>query len=441
MRRKVQPRIFRSTHGPASHQPSLPIVDTLLNHFIPSPTQTTLIRIMSPSPISPSTVHVLLNYILPPSQIDQPLPPYLLSKDLLQRHHFLSILPDAPDEYLCWPTSSPDAASKAIQLLESLPTPLDDEPPSSYPTQYQADGEHTYAHVNLTSTGDDGVRLVFQWDYLHGWKYHNLGLMPFPAGTQSSLLETLAKAPVVEEIHVSTDHNHYGFDSHSDGSDDDDYWNAYGSHDDHADSPAGYDFLQSKDAAANTEDAYWAQYSSVHGTADSTRPSPLPLHRRKPHALEQMPSDPDSPHPLPVPVRGFSENASEDALPIAPSIYSSRSLHIARSPWDPASPETLARLLSTISPRLSPRLESAELLEDSDPDADSISPPTDSSTETQTEMTVHPRRISESQAHDADEGLMVSIRGLYSLWKASRGNDDDKVDKAAFMRIVAEVIE
>lgn len=220
---------------------------------------------MAPAPLSPSTVHIALQYIAPPSQLDQPLPPYLLSKPLLQRHHFLQIPPDDPAQYLCWPA---DTSAKAIDLLEALPLPVDDDSPQAYSVQYTSDPEHTYAHVALMPGEQDGVRLVFQWDEPDGWKFHDTKLMPFPQGSKALLSDVLA-TPVPNTITpqsntVPSEYNMDPFGEQNESSDDDDYWNAYGAND--SDDPVPQNALSaSKDISGDSEDAYWARYSSVHG--------------------------------------------------------------------------------------------------------------------------------------------------------------------------------
>ncbi|KAK7694625.1 hypothetical protein QCA50_001812 [Cerrena zonata] len=281
---------------------------------------------MSPTPISPSTVQVTLQYISPPSQLDQPLPPYLLSKSLLQRHHFLSIAPDDPQEYLCWPTSR-EQAPKAIELLDAIPVPASDDAPRNFPVHYSFDGEYIYAHADVSHDNAPGARLVFQWDEDDGWKYHDAGVMPFPPNSQASLLDALENKPSVFQ---PTAPNPLAVDSFN--SDDDDYWNAYGSQD--ALDESEKDPISLHSDAVGTEDAYWAQYASVHGTADSTRPSPLPVHRRKPQHFEL--TDPDSPNPLPV--RIGTDDPAENASPLP--VAATRIL-TADSRWGPASPRTL----------------------------------------------------------------------------------------------------
>ncbi|KAH8102638.1 hypothetical protein BXZ70DRAFT_1070881 [Cristinia sonorae] len=391
---------------------------------------------MSPTPISPNTVHVLLQYISPPSQLSLPLPPYLLSKPLLQRHHFLDISPSDPHEYLCWPAPLADSL-KAIHLLESLPRPLDDDEPIAYPVQYTSDDEHTSAHVHITPSGEGGIRLVFQWDENDGWKFHDAKLMPFPTNSTTSLLEALGAHSSPMRIAVPeypADWNPYGFECEENDSDDDDYWNAYGAQDSAVISPGPLP-LSAKQHEAATEDAYWAQYSSVHGTADSTRPSPRPLQRRHYPTLDEGMDHPDSPHPLPVPVRIGDEDTNQEALPIP---HLSLSQATARAPWDPASPQTLARLLADISPRPSPGIMqtddeassptfessgSDELQTPSPPNGlglvedghSLVSPIAEDDAEVQTQ------EVDEAQTGEWDEtdyALQDSIRGLYALWKA-----------------------
>lgn len=215
-----------------------------------------------PTPIPLSAVHVILQYISPPSQLTQPIPPYLISRDLLQRHHFLQISYDNPEEYLCWPSSA-KSKSQAVDLLESLPTPAHDQL-TDYPIQYTSDGEHTYAHVGLSSTSDSGVRIIFQWND-DGWKYHDTDVLPFPLDSRSTvdsdstLVEPKIRPDAIQITYSSGDLGELV----EDLSDDDDYWNAYGAND-HADE--SFDRASSKrETVGGTEDAYWARYSSVHG--------------------------------------------------------------------------------------------------------------------------------------------------------------------------------
>lgn len=185
----------------------------------------------------------------------------VLAKPLLQRHHFLQISPEEASQYLCWPS---DTSAKAVDLLESLPRSADDEP-QTYPVQYTSDSEQTCAHVALAQPGGDTIRLVFQWDEQDGWKFHDTKLMPFPQESKASLNEALASPePALGVPTVAAAVPEYGFNEQSEGSDDDDYWNAYGADD--SDDPSAHGGLSaSKDIASDGEDAYWARYASVQG--------------------------------------------------------------------------------------------------------------------------------------------------------------------------------
>lgn len=107
--------------------------------------------------------------------------------------------------------------------------------------------------------------MLFLWDDIHGWKYHDLRLMPFPSPSFSTPQESLANdsacgasPPRLPSHDLVAEADHI-----SSGSDDS-YWDAYGA--------AGHDLIsplslqdESKLDAARGEDAYWAQYASVQG--------------------------------------------------------------------------------------------------------------------------------------------------------------------------------
>lgn len=218
---------------------------------------------MDPEPISPLAINLVLQYILPPSQLSEPLPKHLTSNPLLQRHHFLSISPTDPLEYLCWPSQN---RSRAFELLEEFSThKMEDDAAQEREIQYTSDAEHTYAHVNPVKD----LRMVFQWDGEgeDGWKYHDTTIMPFPPGSDASLANVLAQASAEPS---SSDRSYLGSSStgHAFGvieeeepASDDDYWNAYGAQDD-GETPVMH---EPRPTVPDSEDAYWAQYSSVQG--------------------------------------------------------------------------------------------------------------------------------------------------------------------------------
>ncbi|KAG6879281.1 hypothetical protein C0992_003885 [Termitomyces sp. T32_za158] len=185
----------------------------------------------TPEPLPQTLVALVLEYIAPTSLL-APLPAHLVSPLLAQRHRFLHISPDQPAEYLAWPSDhQPDAQQTAIDLLQSLHTPLHHP---VYTVRYTSDAESSFAHVPISTPKPPGLRLVFQWDQ-DAWKFHNLALMPFPPDTHDSVHDVLSRP-----------------------SDSDSYWDAYAHSDDQEDV---------------TEDAYWAQYSTVYGPSHSFSPS------------------------------------------------------------------------------------------------------------------------------------------------------------------------
>ena len=191
------------------------------------------------------TVRALLDYVCP---LTGAVPPHLLSRPLLQRHHFLALSPENLAEYLAWPSAH---QSRAVHLLQSLPVP---PPDSSISVNYSADsaGENLCAHARITPD----LRLTFLWDDSAGWLYHNVALMPFPPDSHPSFESAYAiYAPEdflpepAYTLNVSHD-------------DDDSYWDAYAGSDHDDRPPASTNAL---DPNPNSEDAYWAQYSAVQG--------------------------------------------------------------------------------------------------------------------------------------------------------------------------------
>lgn len=211
--------------------------------------------------ISPGTVQTVLNYLCP---LSEPLPPHLLSSSLLKRHHFLQITIDDAQNYLCWPAHQ---SHLALSLLEALPHDFGNNfhlRDDLFSVRYSADPESLFAHIRIIAGAlhlSPDLRLVFIWE-TNSWRYHNLALMPFPPTSHSSLSDALAAfSPEDFQDSYSLTLNNV----QDDDNDDDDYWNAYGQTDDpHAAKPHSAQNLSS----LNSEDAYWAQYSSIHGLSN-----------------------------------------------------------------------------------------------------------------------------------------------------------------------------
>ncbi|KAH9486907.1 hypothetical protein JR316_0000973 [Psilocybe cubensis] len=363
----------------------------------------------SPTPISPSTVHVILDYLSP---LSVPIPPHLLSRLLLQRHHFLNLAPDNPEEYLAWPS---EHRSHAIHLLQTTPFPAHDNP---LPVHYLPDPENIQAHVRITPD----LRLVFLWDKDHGWQYHNLALMPFPPNSYSSFNDSLLASSIDDFLPEQSEHSV----SFNVEDDDDSYWNSYGQGDEpnhHSVSAAN------ADQNLSSEDAYWAQYSAVQGSGDSTLPSP------RPHPNKQLSSNNVLPERIIVASDEFQNNKVE--------VY---------NPLEPPAPASLARRLEALS--AGSGAESPPLFDNDDPTSDSaIASPLDPVPAlTSSSSTASPKQSSseefvvlESNKNSIDDAtqniLCDNIKGLYRLWKLNRPNTVVEDDKEVFLATVRQALQ
>ncbi|KAF8973952.1 hypothetical protein BDZ97DRAFT_1912399 [Flammula alnicola] len=285
---------------------------------------------MTCTEISRGTVEVVLDYLCP---LSGPVPPHLLSRPLLQRHHFLALSPENAAEYLAWPSSE---QSHAVHLLQSDPIPPHDHP---LQVNYSADTENLLAHVRITPD----LRLVFLWDNNSGWQYHNVALMPFPANSYPTFDRAYA-AYAPDDFLPEPSYNVSVTDE-----DDDSYWNAYGGGDDSEHPSISDDALA---ANPNSEDAYWAQYSTVQGSGDSTLPSPHPEKKKFAGAAD---TDNTAPARIIVPSDDFQIYHGEPYNPL-----------------EPPEPSALARRLEALSASSGSR--SPPLFDDSPTtDTDSIS--------------------------------------------------------------------
>ncbi|KAH7883617.1 hypothetical protein F5I97DRAFT_1813788 [Phlebopus sp. FC_14] len=380
-------------------------------------------------------VRLVLQYIAPPSQLSQPLPRHLISTALFQRHHYLQITPTNPVEYLCWPAPH---NSRAIQLLDKCTDLSDEDQSDGYSVRYTSDPDDAYAHVQI-SEKEEGLRMLFQWDDVEGWRYHDLQLMPFPELSFLTPEESLSLIPPVgvafdraQLIESVAEAN-----SNTDV-DDDPYWDSYGASADNV-SPLPSHRGAKEPLTFEGEDAYWAQYASVQGSGDSTVPSPLPRNGKLP----------------------ISSNFSSQEEPI---IIPASTIHskLTSSKLAPPSPNTLTHLLNIISPRkdlYSPR---------SDEPRSAVTPNT-LSTHVTTDDSDLPTPVSadgDQLAHvvspvhvklngvpfemrhphtalvavEEDRALTDSIKGLYYLWKAGSRKDVSGKGSEAFLRIVRAAI-
>ncbi|PPQ64376.1 hypothetical protein CVT26_002083 [Gymnopilus dilepis] len=361
---------------------------------------------MTISAISPATVHVILDYVRP---LTGPVPPHLLSRPLLQRHHFLSLSPDDPADYLAWP--SPDR-SHAVQLLQESSASPHDLP---LLVHYLPDPQNFQAHVRITSE----LRLIFLWDKSHGWQYHNVALMPFPPNTYSSLDDALsAFSP---DDFLPEQNPSYAVKEE----DDDSYWDAYGQDDD-SDRHRSSGLL---DPNTSSEDAYWAQYSNIQGSGDSTLPSPLPTKKKL-----------------------VGESELQSTRIIVPSDDLQTNHVELYNPLEPPPPESLARRLEELS---SQNGTVSPLFED-DPQVDSnaaipqpfenVPPLTSSpSTASPSQPSSHLSDL-HSQADAApitteQHLLSNNIKSLYQLWALTRQDISAEQAKELFLARARQALE
>ncbi|EIN13718.1 hypothetical protein PUNSTDRAFT_41198 [Punctularia strigosozonata HHB-11173 SS5] len=437
---------------------------------------------MAPVPILPHTVALVLQYIAPPSQLDQPLPKHLISRLLLNRHEFLGIYPTNPPEYLCW---SADGRDAAIDALEHIQKPEVDAAPPDYPVQYEIDEENVSAYVRMP--GSD-LRLTFVWDDEDGWTFHDIRLAGFPPRSTPSLQEALSRAAEPEPVvssqtsysFLSAQHRRSsGPANHSSGTDHEDdgsYWDAYGAQSDDENGTRSRGGRSTKSGADGTEDAYWASYSSIHGTADSTIPSPLPAHRRQQvygaHAHGYDPSsdpytqdvqaangpgrvaiprsafpgkgyvegEPPSPHTLSNLLSSIPDDlvGSRRAVPVWTPSPQSRSSEAPKTPSDPVGASVASESISSgaSTPPTNPPMAEAggvSLAYDrADGDFDFNAGSVD----------IVSARVSGVKESEADVALKHSIAGLYRLWKGGRspGAGLYEDDSAVFLRLVREAV-
>ena len=359
---------------------------------------------MNVEPLSSSAVATILNYICP---LNAPLPPHLLSKPLLQRHHFMHLTPDNPLHYLAWPPHNDD-------LLDHLDI---SEHASSFSVRYSADNQYIIAHARVTpqSSHHPGIRLVFLWDpEQSSWQYHNLAPMPFPKDSHSALCDAIA-------IHQSScDFLPDSLNVVVDGNDNEDsYWNSYSQKGD--DPPPALD--SKPDQSLNSEDAYWAQYATVQGmspvsiindsiifsagSGDSTFPSPLP---NKQTFVQQ---DVSTNRRVIVACNSLQQNAAE--------LY---------NPLNPPSPNSLSRRLALVSSRP----DSPQLLDDAPLSSDT---PSRQAPSTGVEITPNPQTVTP----ELQEALRDSIKGIYGLWFAGQQGKNTGEARDLFLTLVRQTLD
>ena len=368
-------------------------------------------------PISPSTVHRILAHISP---LEEPLPPNLISRPLLQRHHFLGLTPEDAGEYIAWPSTADP--SHVLLLLEgqTLP-PLGDHLNARYTT----DSEDFLAHVSISSH----LRLVFLWEKEIGWQYHDLAAMPFPPNS----VEDFNEAYILHSMNDFLSEQNYEVKA-SGGDDDDSYWNSYGQQ---VNAPLS---VSAPLENADSEDSYWARYYTIQGknasfaalflliarigSADSTIPSPLPPVKNIKSQVNTIPDLETFPERVIIPSSEFQVHRVEPYNPL-----------------EPPSPAALSRRLQALSnesttPLLDEPVSNFEIppyhaeIAVASPNVVEILSSTTSS------------RIP-TDDHDPFQVIMQdTIKNLYKLWRLGKQDDHSaEQDKNVFILAVQHALE
>jgi hypothetical protein len=200
----------------------------------------------------------------------------------------------------------------------------------------------------------------------------------------------------------------------------------------------------------SAEDAYWNSYASVHGTADSTIPSPYvePRNIKQPHYTAQSPShSPGTPdlggtrgtkeegshdeyflptervlraYVLPPSNTEGEDYATSHAEKLARALFPVLSLQdhsegeakVNRNPATDGNPTVVANK----SPKLVNGLRSRSLLDGTDED----DAPTLANSPSDVAFSSSRSGSDPATEDDVDEGLVESVRGLFKLWVARR---------------------
>lgn len=145
---------------------------------------------VQPPPLPVHLVNLTLQYLLPPTA---PIPLHLLSRELLQRHHFLNISSDDPAAYFCW-SSFDTSSSSSTSIIQDLELRAGNETllnKEVHDITYEHDEEGSRARVKLADDLD--LYILFVWQGSQdsgslgddGWRYYDTKRLP--SSTSASL--------------------------------------------------------------------------------------------------------------------------------------------------------------------------------------------------------------------------------------------------------------
>ena len=177
-----------------------------------------------PIPLAQSTIVSALQFLIPPSV--HGIPSSILSRQLRNRHHFLSVSPDEPAAYFCLNPDHPSQdTTKVLSTLHELADQNMEDLARSI--RYSTDGEDLLSHVITADPGS--IQFVFIWETPDandtsekiGWKYLDVK----PASSSSLLYNTLQEA---EEARVRANtKTTLTREASGNSIADDSYWSAY----------------------------------------------------------------------------------------------------------------------------------------------------------------------------------------------------------------------
>jgi hypothetical protein len=191
-------------------------------------------------------------------------------------------------------------------------------------------------------------------------------------------------------------------------------------------------------SGAEEEDAYWAAYGAVHGSGDSTVPSPAPPKHKELDAWgrEELPweehaeldaqawdadADRAPRHGLGVTVLSNSRPSTPPSLPTHTLSLSTQTQALAPLPgldhrnWN-SPPSSLSAPFSALS-----EPDDAPLDEEPKPETDAPAA---------TSNTLSP----------VDAGLAGAIKGMYALWKVAQPNATPEESRQAFLAVVGSAL-
>ncbi|KAF8679448.1 hypothetical protein RHS04_04470 [Rhizoctonia solani] len=403
---------------------------------------------MNPTPIASHTISLVLQYLLPPSE----LPTYLISRPLLQRHHFLSISSTDTAAYLCWPHPGANP-EKSVAALEYLSAQDHEWLVRTAEIRYQPQASSSDAAQARVWLGD-AIQLVFIWEEDQdgaGWRYFDADHRPLPSNCSPTLSPALQVTPPEQDQEQDISAGELrllpGFDSHSSffTLTLDDYWAGY----DSGSSPRS-PRIPERELGLDDEDAYWASYGAVHGSADSTIPSPAPQKKRlDAWGREELPWEEHA--ELDAQAWDIDETASRHGLgvtilsnsrPPTPPTMATRTLVLSTQIHPPQQIAPLPDLnhRNWTSPPSSLSAPFSALSEPDDAPLDE-EPKAEYSESKDNEDHVPPfvsRQPSSSSKvpSTADTGLSNAIRGMYAMWLTSRQDTGSEETRKAFMELV-----